>query len=319
MTHTWVIGAGGLIGRSITQTVPGAWSAPSIPWSDEAGARESLRQALSQFSEIAGDGPWGIVWAAGAGTVAAGQQALDSETRHLRSFLEALRANGPRGTGAFLLASSAGGCFAGAVNPPFDSRTVPAPLGAYGKAKIEQEQLAADVLSDRCPLVLARFSNVYGPHQDLTKRQGLISQLVLAAITRTPINIFVSLDTIRDYVYADDAAVAAAHWLERGMRDQATPVTTRIIASGRSTTVAALIRRVSDVTHRRIPVALGTDASSRAQAKDLRFTPDVPQGRPFPDTPLPVGLKQVSDAILRRVQNPRHDAPADDHRESGRR
>ena len=54
--------------------------------------------------------------------------------------------------------------------------------------------------------MIGRFSNLYGPGQNLGKLQGLISRLALSAVTRQPINIFVPLDTIRDYVYVDDAA-----------------------------------------------------------------------------------------------------------------
>ena len=54
--------------------------------------------------------------------------------------------------------------------------------------------------------VLGRLANVYGPGQTLGKPQGLLSQLCLADATGRPLPVFVSMDTIRDYLYAGDAA-----------------------------------------------------------------------------------------------------------------
>ena len=56
------------------------------------------------------------------------------------------------------------------------------------------------------PLLVGRISNLYGPGQNLAKPQGLVSQLCRAQLTRQPLSVYVSLDTMRDYLYVDDAA-----------------------------------------------------------------------------------------------------------------
>jgi UDP-glucose 4-epimerase len=269
----------------------------------------TLRTQLDAFRTAAGDRPWAIAWAAGAGTVASDAQGLRRESETLAGFVGLLAEHAPQGPGAFMLASSAGGLYAGSSSPPFRDSDPPAPIGTYGIEKLRQEQAATTAFASRLPVVLVRFSNVYGAGQNLAKSQGLVSRLALAAVSRQPVNLFVPLDTIRDYIEADDAAGAAAHWLRAAVhRAEAMGSTgaagaeVRVIASGRATTVAELIGIASDIARRRIPVALGTDASAQLQAPDLRFIPSRAAGIVFPQTPLPVGIKRVIDAVLRQQQ-----------------
>jgi len=306
MTLTWVVGAGGLIGGSLATALPDLFKAGPVPWQDQSQAVSVLGQHLGTFRKVARDDPWSIAWVAGAGTVATEADTLRRETTILAAFVTLLRDEPPAGPGAILLASSAGGLYAGARMAPFTSTDEPHPIGAYGAEKLAQERLVCAGLCERFPVVLARFSNVYGPRQNLAKSQGLISRLALAAVTRQSVNLFVPLDTIRDYIEADDAAFAAAYWLQCAVRrsalHDAVGAEVRIVASGRPTTVAELVGSISDIARRRIPVALGTDTSARLQPPDLRFVPDLPSGLPFPHTPLPVGLRRVVDAVLRQQQ-----------------
>ena len=311
---TWVIGSGGLIGRSIAAamasgTPSGSPFRPSgtVPWGDPDRAVAVLRTQLAEFARVTRSQSWAIAWAAGAGTVSSDIGAMQAETRTLQGFLAALREATPDGPGALLLASSAGGLYGGCPDPPFDETDEPRPISAYGIEKLRQEDLARMAAAGRLTLILARFSNVYGPHQNLAKSQGLISRLALAAVTRQPVNLFVPLDTIRDYIHVDDAAAAAARWLdlavERAIARTAPEAEVRIIASGRATTVAELVGIASDIARRRIPVAMGTHASARLQAPDLRFIPSAPPGERLPSMSLPVGIKTVVDAVLRQQQH----------------
>ena len=49
-------------------------------------------------------------------------------------------------------------------------------------------------------VLVGRIANLYGPGQNLAKPQGLVSQLCLANLTGQPLSIYVSLDTLRDYL-----------------------------------------------------------------------------------------------------------------------
>ena len=301
----WTIGAGGLIGSAIHTQAKNPFHASVIPWSDNTESLQELTKNLEDFKAQAGAGPWTIIWAAGAATVASSETETAQETLLLKGFLEALKASPPQGSGVFFLTSSAGGVFAGATNPPFDDASEPHPISPYGHAKLANEHLAQEILTEVCRVVIGRFSNIYGPGQKLNKLQGLISCLALSAATREPINVFVPLSTVRDYIYVDDAAATAHAWIENSHAalDSHDPkVAIKLIASGQGTSVGQLIRITQDVSHRKVPIAMGSHPSSTAQAADLRFTPSIIAGDPLPLTPMPVGVKRVVEAILRQLQ-----------------
>ncbi len=296
---TWVVGRGGLLGSAIHRQCAEPFDGSPVPWDDPTAAANVLQSDAARFRAEAAGGPWAVIWAAGAATTSTSAEQAKSELETLRALLTALRDNPPAGPGAVFLTSSAGGVYAGSADPPFDAATPPVPLSPYGELKLRQEALATELLSGVCPLVIGRFSNLYGPGQNLTKLQGLISRLALAAVTQQPINIFVPLDTIRDYIYVDDAASAALSAVQRPATLQSNATTMLVIASGQPATVGQVIRTMNQVTKRRVPVALGSHASASAQSLDLRLTPTLALDT---ITPLPAGMKPVFLDILERVQ-----------------
>ena len=296
---TWTIGAGGLLGSAIRRQCDEAFSGSDIAWSEPDAAHLALRDDVRRFASEAADGPWALIWAAGAATVSTSPDCTSSELAALTSLLTDLRAHLPRGAGAVFVTSSAGGVYAGSADPPFDSATTPVPVSPYGELKLAQERTATELLAGVCPLVIGRISNLYGPGQNLAKLQGLISRLALAAATMHPVNIFVSLDTIRDYVYVDDAAGAVLRLVDDAARHQPVAPTCAIIASGEPTTIGQLIRTVNQVTKRKVPVALGSHASAAGQVADLRLVPSDPATA---RTPLPAGIRRVYLDILERLQ-----------------
>ena len=301
---TWVIGSGGLLGSALVRQLGTTFTAHPVPWTDPQRAAEHLASDVERFaSQVQGE-RWCIIWAAGAATTSSSAQAAESELQPLRGLLSGIRTHLADTAGQFFLASSAGGVYAGSMNPPFTSHTPVHPLSPYGELKLAQEDLAAEMLAGTVPVTVGRISNLYGPGQDLSKLQGLISRLALASITRQPINIFVPLDTIRDYIYVDDAARTISQIVARrsGSTD---PLRTEIVASGSPTTVGQLIQTMNLLTKKRVPVALGSHPSARSQALDLRLVPSINVIAP---TPLPVGMKSVHLDILSRLQH--HSASA---------
>ena len=302
---TWVIGHGGLLGSALTRHLRTSSPthvhqiAAAIPWSDPQQAANTLVEEYLRFREAASTDDWRIIWAAGAATVATDRNSAMAELQPLQALVEAIRDQPPKGRGAFFLTSSAGGVFAGSVNPPFNAASLPAPLSAYGELKLAQEELVAQVLASICPVVIGRFSNLYGPGQNLTKLQGLISRLALAGINQQPLSIFVPLDTIRDYIYVDDAAAAAIHLTNQAATTQDLGARIAIIASGQPVTIGQVIHTMAQVARRKIPVAYGSHHSSGAQALDLRL---VPSPGINVSTPLPAGMKMAYMDILERTQ-----------------
>jgi len=298
---TWVIGSGGLLGSALVRHVDRTFVASPVPWNDADRATEHLSQEAQRFGAQLNGSPWTIIWAAGAATTSSSPAETDAELQCLRGLLTGIRAHLPAGSGHFFLTSSAGGVYAGSANPPFDRNTEVRPLSAYGELKLAQEALASEVLADFATVTIGRVSNLYGPGQDLGKLQGLISRLALASITRQPINIFVPLDTIRDYIYVKDAAETIVNLVKQSRVGASVRV--EIIASGLPATVAQLLQTMTSLSKKRVPVALGSHPSSRVQALDLRLEPSVPLAI---GTPLPVGMKAVLLDILQQVQKKPH-------------
>lgn len=299
---TWTIGAGGLIGSAVVRAATRPFSGRSIRWSDPDAARAALRESLQDFAREcqATGAPWAIVWAAGAATVSASETDAAREAELFRSFAHDLADSNLSGDGVVVLVSSAGGVHAGSVTPPFDETTPPAPISPYGRARLAQEKAAAALLGQRWPVVLARVSNVYGPGQDLSKLQGLISRLALCSLTREPLNLFVPLSTVRDYIYVDDVAALIHAWIAHEAGAPA-GARVRILASGQGTSIGQLVRTAQDVGHRKVPIAMGTHPSAASQAPDLRFTPSRPANADSATaTSIPVGMKRVFDDLLRR-------------------
>ena len=300
--QTWIIGAGGLLGSALQRHATSPFMGSTIPWHDAEATDEVLAQDLVRFNEVTQD-VWSIIWAAGSVTTSSAPADAERELQVFRAFTERLREHLPPGNGSLFLASSAGGVYAGAQKPPFSSQSKPHPVGSYGELKLAQEQVACELLSNELPVVIGRFANLYGIGQRLDKTQGLISTLVRAAFTRETVNIFVPIDTLRDYIFTDDAAQVTLHWAEQAAMHGESNV--RVIASGEAHSVGSIIAIVGDVTRLRIPIALGNHPSSSLQAPDLRLIPDEDSRTgQLPRTSLPVGTKQVTIDLMTRIQQP---------------
>jgi UDP-glucose 4-epimerase len=300
--RTWVIGTGGLLGRAVAADANSTFAGARIPWSEPERAREVLLRDAVRFASEVGDDPWSVVWAAGAGVVGTARAALRAETASLGSVVDGLLSELPRGDGSFFLASSAGGVYAGSVGPPFDETSEPRPLSDYGESKLEQEALVAERLGGRVPVLIGRLTNLYGPGQNLTKPQGLISQLCIAAARRTTLNLFVPMETLRDYLFVDDAARMIREWATAASRAGGRGVEIRNLASERPVTVGAVVRTVQQVARRPVRVGLGASAVSGLHVRDLRVRSAVPAVTTWELTPLPVGVKRVYDHTLTIVR-----------------
>ena len=299
---TWVIGSGGLIGSAINHRSAQRFDPGPISWRDDESAVAKLKQSLQAFSTQTSGKEWSIIWAAGAGTTASSEDQFEREVSVFSAFLRALRQAPPDGQGAFALISSAGGVHAGSPDPPFDEDTQPAPISPYGRAKLQQEAAAAQTLTGVLPTLICRVSNAYGPGQDLTKLQGLISRLALCTYRKEPLHLFVPTSTVRDYIFTTDIAIRVHAWLDAVHDGQVPTSQVAVIASGEGTSVARLVKIAGEVSHKRIPIAMGSHPSSRNQPLDSRFTPTlIPGHQHLPTTPLPVGVKAVFDDIGRRL------------------
>jgi UDP-glucose 4-epimerase len=290
-----VVGSNGLLGQALVRREPDAFVGRPVPWDRPDEATRVLTSSVRRYAEIVRD-QWTVVWAAGAAVVSTDERVAEIELEHFRALVSAVHVHLPAGRGVFFLSSSAGGIYAGSSGAPFDETSEVVPLSAYGRLKLAMEQVAVDVLGEHCHVAIGRFSNLYGPGQNLEKAQGLISKLCLHALTRTALSIYVPLETMRDYLYVDDAAALAASTIEAARRSSPVGTSLRVLASGESATVARLITMVARQHRHRLLISLGVNPSSAFQVRDLRLRSLHGQEQAGAvRTTLNVGVAQVFD------------------------
>jgi UDP-glucose 4-epimerase len=302
---TWIVGRGGLLGSAVSREIGPKFKGLPVSWENHAAAAGVLDSDLEQFIGAARNDDWSIIWAAGSGVVGSTADKLAADTRIISHLVTRMRDSRPAGRGAFFLSSSAGGVYAGSTYPPFSESTPPRPLSPYGETKLAQEEMVGMTLDSCVPLVIGRFSNLVGPGQNLAKQQGLVSQLCRAAVTRQSLSIFVPMETLRDYLYVDDAAAMVRRLVENAVQKQPSTPVLRNISSQRPVSVCTVVRTVQQVAHRRVRIALGTSPSAKYHVRDLRLcTHFSEEFQDVPITPFPVTVKRVYDDLLRRQAMP---------------
>ena len=321
-TLTWVIGRGGLLGRSLETALGTAtrdqmdhagspsciWHSPQpIAWSAPSAGAVDLRQRAGQFLEAVGDRHWSVAWCAGAGVTASSANALQLELAALRETLDALAVAPDGRKGAFFFSSSAGGVYAGVGAPPYDEFSPVRPLAAYGQAKLDGEALVTDWSHQTgTPSLIGRIANLYGPGQNLAKAQGLISAICRSHFTGQPLSIYVSLDTLRDYLFAPDCAGLIVQGLARLRQEPSRTgpvVVTKILASQRAITIGAVLGEMRRIFKSSPRIVLGVSPVSAMQARDLSLRSRVwldLDRRPL--TPFPVGVASTAADLLHRLQ-----------------
>lgn len=323
-TLAWVVGRGGLLGSCVERSLgPAAWR-PEHPldWRDPVRLAESITEAVRGFAaRLAGgmfDGGWCVCWCAGDGVVGTPADRLEAETASLRLLLErlgnVLDGARPALPGRFFLASSAGGVYGGSLERPLTEATPPRPISDYGRAKLEQEEVLRAWARAR-PTVSAlvgRLSNLYGPGQHLDKPQGLISHMSRCLIFGVPVHIFVPLDTIRDYLFAEDAGRRIVAGLER-LRHESPGGgrhVTKVYGSERETTVAALVGVFRRIAKRQLRVVAGPHPVRAQQPARLQFRSTIWTDEPaLPATELLDGVSRVHRHQLALFQAGRLPAP----------
>lgn len=314
MTAAWIVGAGGLLGRAVTAAVVHRddWRrvpvAP-LPWADSSAFAESARSGIRSLLHDTRQGEnWVVVWVAGNAVTSTPQLELDRELAQFRAFLEIIGAEanaiGDASHGAVFYASSAGGVYSGSQHPPFTETSSTAPISPYGRFKLEAEHaLEAFTVEHGVAGLSGRIANLYGPGQRLDKMQGLISHLARAQITPSTVSIYVSLDTMRDYIYVDDCAELILDAVDR-LQSGGDAYAVKNLASGRSVTIADLLGQFRIILKRPPVVLLGTSSAAALQAHDLRIGSVVwPELDARTMTPLVVGIRSTLDDLLLGVQN----------------
>lgn len=312
---TWVLGARGLLGSHVVDSLRRRGSTVltvQVPWCDRQGTRAALADGARRLEEAAAGGAWQLAWCAGAGVVATSAEAMDEERTAFSGLLEELACRPALArAGAVFVASSAGGVYAGSAGrPPFSEESTTGALVPYGRTKLEMERdVGGFADSTGAAVLVGRIANLYGPGQNLGKAQGLVSQLSRAHITGAPVSIYVSLDTLRDYVYVADVGDLVAAGLGslparvQGRRDR---VVVKVVASGSSLTIGHLIGESTRHHRARARVVVKAPSEGSGQIRDLRLRSVVwPELDAHLRTPMVVGMARTAADVAAQLRTGR--------------
>jgi UDP-glucose 4-epimerase len=291
----WIIGAGGFLGSNLASLSVEAgftnFPASAISWNDPAQRQKGLEKNASAFAAFARGTQATIIWAAGKGGVATQQREVMSEWSAFSDLVEVLEKTSELFGTQIVICSSAGGVYSGSLSPPFVA------INQYGQEKIDIEKIAVARLATKYRILIARLTNLYGPWPG--NRQGLVNRLCTAAVTREPIQIYVTLDTSRDYIDVKDAAQILFGEIEFSARQSVSHgVHMCLVGSGRTTSVGEVIATVTNVGRRKIPMSLADLSYKDLQPKDLRVVPTwIERSLLYSPVELPVGTKRLFDVL----------------------
>lgn len=298
----WIVGAGGLLGSSVVDSSPSTsrtwFPSARVDWSTPESWGDSFSLAVREMNARSVGDDWSIWWCAGRGTVSSRDEELLDERRALETLLAAV-ARSPKGwreRGSLVFASSAGSVFAGSEDVPIriDSSTLP--VTAYGRSKLEMEAVVRRSAAEMgVRSIVARITNLYGPRQDLGKGQGLVSRVCSAIVNRRPIPVFVSLGTVRNYVYASDAAQIMWDFVQDESRESSV---TRIVCSPANVSVGGVLKMCEMIADERPLVRLEARTDSMDLSRSVHFDPFAVGIDHFPYTPFHVGVHRVYSAML---------------------
>lgn len=304
MTVAWVLGSGGLLGSALCRSLRCNKTELFYPderfaWGCEHDIGRQLVAAVQAFSNrICTARRWEIYWAAGVGTMSSLPADLALETQILSLLLDLIDSTPQLAMipGAIAFCSSAGAIYAGSKEQIITEATMVAPTTPYANEKIRQEELIRTFAraKDNCTVLLARISTVYGPGQSSGKQQGLLTHIARSIIRKRPIQIYVPLDTIRDYIDADDASSFMVASLR--LRDKNQKVFNKIIASEQPITIAEIISIFKHITRHSPKIITSTSRLTNVYSHRIRFRSLIPQVEGFPKTTLVVGIAKVMAA-----------------------
>ncbi|WP_243063528.1 NAD-dependent epimerase/dehydratase family protein [Humibacter sp. RRB41] len=301
-----VIGSHGLLGQALSRELTRRGAdvfSPEIRWGLPA-SRSDLQHAFRSLTKP--DEPWSLYWSAGAGVTQTPQNAFDEEIAVFSSFVDHIARSKAASRGTIFFASSVGGAYGGSANPPFTESTLPSPLAPYGQTKLILERIVASLTDVGARVAIGRIANLYGPGQNLAKPQGLVSQLCVSLVTNRPLGVYVPMDTLRDYIYVQDAATVVVDLLQTvaAWESGSRPVT-KIIATGQAISIAKVLGEMRLIARRRPPLILASSTYATSQTRDLRVRSTV-----FPEldrrahTPFPVGFARTLADVRSRILNP---------------
>lgn len=273
-----MLGRGGLLGSAVVRRLEahgGVW-VPTRPigWAESISYKSSVEEAVIEFARTVNTGSeqWTIYWCAGVGTFGLRDNDLNSEIEQVDFLVQRLGAhlgaNTSRGT--FFYSSSAGGIYGGSLDGLISENSQISVNNEYGVTKHRIEQLLSSwSRSSGCRVAIGRISNLYGPGQDMSKKQGIISVACRSLVQQKTLEIFVPLDTTRNYIHARDASFTIVNFTSLVSRLPSEACEYKIICSPFNLSIAGLLLEIRRVHGKRVPVSLAQRSTSGLYVRNL--------------------------------------------------
>jgi UDP-glucose 4-epimerase len=302
-----VFGKNGLIGKSVVNSLDryghSVYANSRIDWEDSDLVCERIRGSVSTFFDSTKMGSWIIFWFAGKGGFSVTQEQLDFDRKNFDCFLESV-AESMKCPGLVVLASSAGALYSSDSDLPFDENSPVHATSLYGKLKVDQEA-ALSLFAEKtdCPVLITRISTVYGPGSDFTTGYGLINHLCMADITRRPLEIFVPMETSRNYVYSEDAGELVVRFALTCAEDGKKKSIRNVVAPS-SVSISEIVATCSKVFKRKVLFSNRIDG--RQISYSTRFdieSSHYEEIEPMYWTPISVGISQVRQSLGFELQS----------------
>lgn len=307
-----VFGSTGLVGSSIASALGSSARTASVRWSSYEKTKQDIRGALEAL-RAQQPSRWAVIWAAGRAVIASPTAQLEDELRNFGAALEGTAAINTDGGGTILLIASAGAIYSSTGGAPASEFTPVNPTSAYGEMKLAQEEM----LRRACHQtglrgIILRVASVYGPRQNVTKPQGLISALVRSAVTGAVVQVFVPRETRRHYVYSEDVGRIVTHATQRlAVEPGDCPI--RLAFGERSRTISEVAAAVGRVCGTRPKIQFMTANFANHYARDVSLRSEFDDASSRVNaTSLEVGInrlllhalqtrpQQVEGSLLRR-------------------
>jgi UDP-glucose 4-epimerase len=295
---------GSSVQRQLTK-ISSVYCPPSFfEWNSPSAVTVQLDAAVSEFHARTEGGKWAVYWCAGKGTMSSSSIELSQEIATINHFLGFLRTRFGKQIedGNLFFSSSVGGVYAGSTDQVINANTEPVSLNAYGDQKLLAESMFIDfAVTNKCRAVIGRLSNLYGTAQNQTKRQGLLTEICRSAILRNELNLFVGLDTVRNFLYVDDAARVIVDLIEEVASIKGGHVQEEIIASPRNYSISSVLKEFESVWGDRVVFSSSKHIDQARFPTNLAVRPrQYDSFNRFEFTPLGVGFGIILRDMLSR-------------------
>lgn len=307
MKKCFVFGKNGLIGKSVVESLvrsgQSIYANARIEWENDDRVYEQIRNSVAAFFDDVKTDNWMIFWFAGKGGFSVSREQLDFDRKNFECVLESVE-RFMKGPGLVVLASSAGALYSSDSDLSFDENSPIQPTSLYGKLKANQES-ALSLFAEKtgCPVLITRISTVYGPGSDFTNGYGLINHLCVADITRRPLEIFVPMETSRNYIYSEDAGELVVRFALSCTQDGRKILIRNVVAPS-SVSISEIVATCSKVFKRKVLCSNRIDDrqisySTRFDIKSSHYE----EIEPIYWTPISVGISQVRRSLSFELQS----------------